>query len=133
MIEIITEEELRAKYYIHSVENCGKYFKVLNEHLIDKGLEIRIRKEDGLKKYLELYEEGKEDFEKEIKSFWLIYSRVLEKSLPFAREIFNNYLQMEAEKIVDKTKKPPDFITELIRINGKCIKIVEFCNNNFEL
>ena len=96
-------------------------------------MEVRIRKEDGLKKYLELYEEGKEDFEKEIKCFWQIYSRVLEKSLPFTREIFNNYLQMEAEKIVDKTKKPPDFITELIRINGKCIKIVEFCNNNFEL
>ncbi len=47
--------------------------------------------------------------------------------------MFNNYLQSQAEKLVDKTKKPPDFITELIRINGKCIKIVEFCNNNFEL
>jgi hypothetical protein len=39
----------------------------------------------------------------------------------------------EAEKIADKTKKPPEFIEELIRINSKCINIVEFCGNNFEL
>lgn len=39
----------------------------------------------------------------------------------------------EAEKIAEKIKKPPDFILDLIRINGKCIKIVEFCNSNFEM
>jgi hypothetical protein len=82
---------------------------------------------------LELYEEGKEDFEKEIKGYWTIYSRVLERSLPLTRDMFNKYLQGEAEKLVDKTKKPPDFITDLIRINGKCIKIVDFCGDNFEL
>jgi hypothetical protein len=133
ILEIIDEEEKRAEYYIHSKENREQYFRTLNKNLIDNSLEIRIKKEDGFKKYLELYEEGKEDFEKEIKGYWTIYSRVLERSLPLTRDMFNNYLQSEAEKLVDKTKKPPDFITELIRINGKCIKIVDFCANNFEL
>lgn len=96
-------------------------------------MEARIKKEDGLSKYLELYEDGKEIFENEIKNFWQIYSRVLDKSLPFIREIFNDYLQTEAEKIVDKTMKPPIFINELIRINEKCIEIVEFCNNDLDL
>jgi hypothetical protein len=96
LLEIIAEEERRAEYYIHSKENCHEYFKVLNLHLIDNKLEIRIRKEDGFRRYVELYEEGKEDFEKEIRGYWLIYSRVLEKSLPYTREMFNNYLQGEA-------------------------------------
>jgi len=30
-------------------------------------------------------------------------------------------------------RKPPDFINELMRINGKCVRIMEFCGNNFEL
>jgi hypothetical protein len=62
-------------------------------HLIDNKLDIRIKKEDGLKRYIELYEEGKEEFEKEIRNCWTIYSRVQERSLTFIREIFNNYLQ----------------------------------------
>ena len=43
------------------------------------------------------------------------------------------YLASEAEKVYEKAKKPPDYIEELIRINGKCLKIVEFCGYNFEL
>lgn len=56
---------------------------------------MRLRKGDGLAKYIELYEEGKDDFEREIRSTWNVYSRVLDKSLPCFREIFNSYLQME--------------------------------------
>lgn len=56
ILEIIDEEEKRAEYYIHSKENRDQYFKTLNKNLIDNSLEIRIKKEDGFKKYLELYE-----------------------------------------------------------------------------
>ena len=39
----------------------------------------------------------------------------------------------QAEKISEKTKKPPEFVEELIRINSKCVAIVEFCGSNFDL
>lgn len=96
-------------------------------------MEERIRKADGLKKYFECYEEGKEEYERELKDFWKLYSRVSERSLPVIKSIYSNYLLMEAEKVSEKTKKPPEFIQELIRINSKSIKIVEFFNGNFEL
>lgn len=63
----------------------------------------------------------------------MVYSRVLDRSLTYIRDIFRTFLMSEAEKIAEKIKKPPDFILDLIRINGKCIKIVEFCNSNFEM
>ncbi len=92
-----------------------------------------MRKEDGFRRYIELYEDKKEEYAKEIKDLWFIYSRTLEKAIDILKELFSDYLQYEAEKVADKTKKPPDFIEDLIRINSKCVNIVEFCNNNFEL
>jgi hypothetical protein len=56
ILEIVKEEEDRAQYYIHSKENCEQYYKTLNKHLIDNHLEIRIKKEDGFRRYIELYE-----------------------------------------------------------------------------
>ena len=40
---------------------------------------------------------------------------------------------IEATEISKKVRKPPDFIMDLIRINRKCLKVMEFCDNNFEL
>lgn len=132
MIEIIKQEEARALYYIHSEENRKIYYNNLDESLIKRKMEQRLKKEDGFRKYIEVYEEKKEDLVKEIKDFWFIYSRVPE-SLKIIKDLYAEYLLVEAEKVYEKAKKPPDFIEELIRINGKCLKIVEFCNNNFEL
>lgn len=39
----------------------------------------------------------------------------------------------EAEKTSEKTKKPPEFVEDLIRVNSKCLNIAAFCGNNFEL
>lgn len=68
-----------------------------------------------------------------MKDFWKVYSRVIEVSLPFVKDLFIKYLFLEAEKVCQKIRIPPEFIQELIRINSKCIKIVDICDNNFEL
>lgn len=64
---ILEEEELRASYYIHTPDNRNKYIACVNKNLLEYRLPDRIKKNDGLKTFLESYEEGKEDFEKEIK------------------------------------------------------------------
>jgi hypothetical protein len=58
---------------------------------------------------------------------------VLDKSIKILKEIFAAYLISEAEKISEKTKKPPEFVEDLIRVNSKCLNIASFCGNNFEL
>lgn len=62
ILEIINEEETRAQYYIHSEPNRNEYFRRLNQTLIELNLEVRLRKEDGFKRYIELYEDKKEDY-----------------------------------------------------------------------
>lgn len=133
MIETIEMEESRALYYIHSEVNRKQYVKMLNKSLIELKIEIRLRKADGFRKYVEMFEDKKDQYQKEIMDLWTVYSRVPEKSVSILKDIFAEYLLYEAEKVTDKTKKPPDFVEELIRINSKCIRIVEFCSNNFEL
>ena len=64
MIDIINEEESRAQYYIHTFDNRNQYIDNLNKSLIERNLEARLRKEDGFKGYIELYEDKKEDFAK---------------------------------------------------------------------
>lgn len=62
-----------------------------------------------------------------------MYSRVLDQSLPHIKDIYVQYMLGEAEKLSDKSKKPPEFIQELIRINSKSIKIVHYFNGSFEI
>lgn len=90
-------------------------------------------KEDGLKRYLQLYEEGKDQYLKELKDFWQVYSRVIDESLPYIKELFNGYLIMQAKKVGETVKIPPKFVEQLIRINSKCLKITEIFGNNFDL
>lgn len=60
IIHIIDEEEARALYYIHSETNREEYRKRLNMVLIEDQIETRLLKEDGFKRYLELYDAKKE-------------------------------------------------------------------------
>lgn len=66
-----------------------------------------MRKNDGFRKYIENFEDKKEDFAKEIKDLWQAFSRVSDKSVRILKEIFSEFLLAEAEKVTDKTKKPP--------------------------
>jgi len=50
--------------------------------LIGLDLESRIKKDDGLMKYLREYQIDKQDYKVELVKFWKIYSRILTKSLP---------------------------------------------------
>ena len=69
---------------------------------------------------------------RELIDLWKVYSRVPDKSVKVLKEIFSDYLLFEAEKISEKTRKPPEYVEELVRINSKCVCIVEFCGNNFD-
>lgn len=63
----------------------------------------------------------------------MVYSRVPSKSIKIIRQIFSEYLMNEAEKVTEKSKKALEFVDELIRLNSKCVQLVEYCSNNFEL
>ncbi len=78
MIEIVREEQARAHYYIHTEQNRRVYFRNLNESLIKLKIEARIRKDEGFKRYLQQYDQKKQDFTREIKDLWFIYSRIPE-------------------------------------------------------
>lgn len=87
MIEIVRQEEARALYYIHSEENRKTYYRNIDDSLIKRKLLQRLRKEDGFKKYLDTYDEKKDDFAREIKDLWTIYSRVPEDSVKILKQI----------------------------------------------
>lgn len=60
ILATIEEEESRAYYYIHSQKNREEYIKNLNTSLIEMRMETRMRKNDGFRRYIELYEVKKE-------------------------------------------------------------------------
>ena len=74
-------------YYIHSEENRKTYYRNIDDSLIKRKLLQRLRKEDGFKKYLDTYDEKKDDFAREIKDLWTIYSRVPEDSVKILKQI----------------------------------------------
>jgi hypothetical protein len=64
MLSTIEEEEARALYYIHSQKNRDEYIRNLNACLIELKIETRLRKNDGFRKYIELYEDKKDEYAK---------------------------------------------------------------------
>ena len=55
MLNVIKDEEARALFYIHTAENQKKYNTNINQILIGLDLQDRIRKPEGLSKYLRSY------------------------------------------------------------------------------
>lgn len=55
MLNVIKDEEARALFYIHTAENQKKYNANINQILIGLDLQDRIRKPEGLSKYLRSY------------------------------------------------------------------------------
>ena len=89
ILETIEEEEQRAYYYIHSQKNRDEYIKNLNNCLIELRMDTRLRKHDGFRRYIELYQVKKEEYSKEIIDLWTVYSRVSDKSVKILKEIFS--------------------------------------------
>ena len=96
MVKIISEEESRSVFYIHTPENQRKYIETVNRVLIGSDLHSRIHKEDGLIKYLREYQTDKPEYKTELIKFWKVYSRILSNSLPQIVKIYSNYLDEEA-------------------------------------
>ena len=64
ILSTIEEEEARAYYYIHTLKNREDYIRNMNKCLIELKMENRLRKNDGFRRYIELFEDKKEDYSK---------------------------------------------------------------------
>lgn len=73
-------------------------------------LESRIRKEDGLLKFLREYQIDQQENKNELIKFWKIYSRILNKSITEILKIYSQYLDEEAIIAEQKIEKYMEFI-----------------------
>lgn len=73
-------------------------------------MESRIRKEDGLLKFLREYQIDQQENKNELIKFWKIYSRILNKSITEILKIYSQYLDEEAIVAEQKIEKYMEFI-----------------------